>query len=1298
MRRTVALLLAAAALLAPRATHAQTIAAGLGGNASSLVGQPVDIPVIVDMTNRPDRLGAFALTIRWKASVLQFQQGLGGTFGAVTANTDSVVYGIIRLTGANPAGVGGLVTLGIGRFVPLTADTTTLALTFSQLYAAGTFADLRPSLTVTSGQYCSAVGRYGDINGDGVINSADALIALTNAVGLPTGAYPVALGDVDSSGVTDTRDALIMLSDAVGIDVSAFPRVDRMLGGACAASAPVTMAITPTSVNGVLVGQEVTFEARATGPTGALVAIPTAVYRSSNPAILAFNDDSGPSSGTALAPGTVTVTAVRDGKDSAQTTVTVVGRRTTHWVDAKAAAAPNQLGTQGLPFATIAAALAIAHAGDTVRPQPGRYEESVVADSAVVLLGDTLSDGTRPVLAGNAIGIVLAGPGSSELQNLELDGYADAIAIAGPSQVLLRGIRTAGVGFGILTGTGILTRLQIESSRLVGAGPSAAGDGVNLGSTEVDSLIVSGTEISDFGTDGVYGNEVLYVAVHGSSLHDLGNIGVEAGSEAPSTFVVDSTSIANTFSWSARLSNVQFASFAHDRLINTPVGNNYTGYYTGVLINGNGGGWVSFRGDSIEQTSNGDPEWLSVAGLDSLRIDSLWARMRYGYGYVLDVPLVRVTNSQFVNLYGSNLAVSYSGNQAGGRVVIDSVSATGDPACDLCSTGFQISNAATTITNFSGTNLGTGLSVDGDSGLTVTGSEFQHVAVPVEWNLSDAGSGSRLVVRTSQFVGFQTAVMTTLGAVAVDTNDFQVSQSSAVQIAEPEGSVRVVGNTFADVWGGVNVSATQSVPVTIAGNNFTGIRGDAIVGGGGGDSANVTYTVDANQVACAGAGALDGYGMNIELASAAIAGNLVQGCYIAMAVYNDYSQTSATRGEDIVGNTVSMAGAQNPYAGITVQGMVNAHVANNTVTADTTGYMTYGVISVVGDSTSGGTVTAQVDSNTVTGGTNNGIYVRGVDSAVVSFNSVQNVANAGGCGGCGNGGITIGGPVRLGALIHGNIVRNIVGTGISAANTQDVPVVVDSNLVSGNIVGLSLGQYGGLGPVVVTRNRITGNTVGPNHYGVLFYYANAETSVADSNNIVGNGMGASTADGNYYQMQNNWWGDASGPTCGEPCSGGATGDSVAVSNINPWPWLSVPVPSDLPLNAPPMHLAKALRFSATPKPVAVPSGAAVRHAASLPRLASPAAATRPIAAFRAPAGLKPAQAQQLGIQWSRRAAERAAQMQAQTARAGKVAAGAASRAAWLASVERGRAQRDSVRAERVREQAAAEQARHARQP
>ncbi|HVM42830.1 MAG TPA: dockerin type I repeat-containing protein, partial [Gemmatimonadales bacterium] len=515
MRRTVALLLAAAALLAPKPARAQAISAGLGGNASGIVGQPVDIPVIVDMTGRPDRLGAFALTIRWKPSVLQFQQGLGGSFGAVTSNTDSAAQGVIRLTGANPAGVGGLVTLGIGRFVPLSADTTTLALSFSQLYAAGSFADLRPSLTVTSGEYCAAVGRYGDINGDGVINSADALIALTNAVGLPVGSYPIALGDVDSSGVTDTRDALIMLSDAVGIDVSAFPRVDRMLGGACATSAPVTMAITPTSVNGVLVGQEVTFEARATGPTGALVAIPTAVYRSSNSAILAFNDDSGPSSGTALAPGTVTVTAVRDAKDSAQTTVTVVARRTTHWVDAAAAAAPNQLGTQGLPFATIAAALAVAQAGDTVRPQPGRYGESVVADSAVVLLGDTLPDGTRPVLAGQTIGIVLAGQGSSELQNLELDGYAAAVTIAGPSQVLLRGLRTAGVGFGVLTGAGALTRLQIESSRLVGAGPSTAGDGVNLGSTEVDSLIVSGTEISDFGTDGVYGNEVLYVAVHG---------------------------------------------------------------------------------------------------------------------------------------------------------------------------------------------------------------------------------------------------------------------------------------------------------------------------------------------------------------------------------------------------------------------------------------------------------------------------------------------------------------------------------------------------------------------------------------------------------------------------------------------------------------------------------------------------------------------------------------------------------------------------------------------------------------
>lgn len=1295
MRRAALSLFVVAALLAPWAARAQTIGAGLGGNASGLVGQPFDIPIVVDMTGRPDLLGAFALTLRWRPGVLQFQEGIGGTFGAVTANTDSAAQGVIRLTGANPAGVGGLVTLGIGRFVPLTADTTTLALSFAQLYAAGTFADLRPSLTVTSGEYCAAVGRYGDINGDGVINSADALIALTNAVGLPVGSYPIALGDVDSSGVTDTRDALIMLSDAVGIDVSAFPRVGRMLGGACATAIPVTIAIAPTAVTGVLVGQEVTFEARASGPTGALMTLPNAVFRSSDTTVLAFQGS--PVVAVARAAGSVTVTAVRDGKDSAQTTVTVVARRTTHYVDAKAASAPNQLGTQALPFATIGAALAVARGGDTVRPQPGRYGENLVVDSAIVLLGDTLADGTRPVLAGAGTGIYLGGSGSAEVDYLELDGFASAIDIEGPSHVLLQGIWATGVGYGVMSDGGPIGQLRIESSRLTGTGGEYnSGSGVEIYST-LDTLVVQGTEISDFAGDGVSADEVLSVAVHSSLIHDLGGYGIFAECEAPLTFVMDSTSVLNTSSWSVMLGGIQSAAFSHNHLTNVPLNGNYSGYFTGVSVSGSGGGgWLRFEGDSINQTGS-DPEWLDAEGLDSLRINSLWARIPNGYGYAYDVPLVRVTNSQFVDLTGLALEVYFYGT--GGRVAIDNVSATGAPSCDLCATAFYLSSAATTANNFTGTNLSMALSTSGDSSLTVTSSVFNHVDTPIVWAVTDSGTGAQLVVRNSQFLGFSDAIVSNYGAVLVDSNAFQASLYPAIQVAQPEGSVQIAGNSFAGVYGAINVAPVHTVEVAITDNTITDLAGYGIIGGGGADSTNVEYQILRNTIACNAQGATSGYGIEEELAQSVISANQVQGCWSGISAWANETNTAVPRFDSIVGNTVTVPA--NAYGGIYVSGAVQAFVEQNVVTADTTGYSSYGDIWVGGDSTSAGSVTAWVDSNTVVGGSYYGIYVSNLDGVDVVFNTVQDVSKAG-CGGCLDGGIVAAGPIRGQATIYGNLVRGSVGTGISASNSDTTTIVVDSNLVSGNTIGMSLGQYPPVGAVTVTNNRITGS-LGPygSSFGLFFYYADPVRSRVTENNIVGNQYGAYDYDGAYYYTQNNWWGAAAGPSCtGEPCAGGSTGDSASVS-LNVYPWLAAPVASGLPLSAPPARFALVRRPVAVRAASAVASVAPIARGASVrssPAMASLVAPPAHQVAARVPAGLSPARAAAVQRQLDRRSANLAARAREQATVTAAVAARAAERAAWLQAVEHAAEQRAAARAAKVAEQVTAQRALHARRP
>ncbi len=278
------------------------------------------------------------------------------------------------------------------------------------------------------------------------------------------------------------------------------------------------------------------------------------------------------------------------------------------------------------------------------------------------------------------------------------------------------------------------------------------------------------------------------------------------------------------------------------------------------------------------------------------------------------------------------------------------------------------------------------------------------------------------------------------------------------------------------------------------------------------------------------------------------------------------------------------------------------------------------------------------------------------------------------------------------------------GTGISASNSDPVMVTVDSNLVSGNTYGMSLGEYPGVGPVHVTRNRITGSSVPlGGGYGVYFYYADPVRTLVDSNNIAGNQYGAYSYLGSAYQMPNNWWGDVNGPTClpqDGPCSSSVVGDSVGAGLTNSWePALTAPMPSGLPLNAPPARFVS--RLSAV---MARPTASAVRavpvtRGASVRRVFVPRVPVTPrLATLAAPQGLKATQAEAVRRGSNTRAALMAVQQQRLVAASEAVASQLTARAARLAALKRAIAERDSLRAARVAEQVAAQQALHARRP
>jgi hypothetical protein len=83
------------------------------------------------------------------------------------------------------------------------------------------------------GQVCHATSLWGDVDASGTVDSRDALIALSAAVGLPVTGFNLAMADVDEDGLTSSRDALMMLSWSIALAINATNRVAVAQADAC---------------------------------------------------------------------------------------------------------------------------------------------------------------------------------------------------------------------------------------------------------------------------------------------------------------------------------------------------------------------------------------------------------------------------------------------------------------------------------------------------------------------------------------------------------------------------------------------------------------------------------------------------------------------------------------------------------------------------------------------------------------------------------------------------------------------------------------------------------------------------------------------------------------------------------------------------------------------------------------------------------------------------------------------------------------------------------------------------------
>ena len=198
-------MLRAAKTVAPAAVAADSIVAGLEvSSASVAVGDTVAVEVYVDLSNSDTLLGAYQARLSWDASVFSLVGVLDGSTAEFDRayqreETDALVFSQLNAQGA----AGRLSLLRVRFSVVGGSGSSGLALSFSVLDAAGTFASLLPSLAVEPAVVEVAGAADGSIAA-GLVLSADAVgvgdevevevfVDLSDSSGISLGAYEARL-------------------------------------------------------------------------------------------------------------------------------------------------------------------------------------------------------------------------------------------------------------------------------------------------------------------------------------------------------------------------------------------------------------------------------------------------------------------------------------------------------------------------------------------------------------------------------------------------------------------------------------------------------------------------------------------------------------------------------------------------------------------------------------------------------------------------------------------------------------------------------------------------------------------------------------------------------------------------------------------------------------------------------------------------------------------------------------------------------------------------------------------------
>ncbi len=1021
------------------AERAPQIVVRVGGDLAARTGNYVDVPVTVDMTGAPGRsLGAYRLRLVTDPAQLSYSQVLSPSgFAEPLVNTDSVYSsGVLKLTALRPGGATGVITLFTIRFYVYTdAAPSAITLDLQELTEAGTFADLLPLAQVVDGVFCRSLGTWGDTDFDGVSNSRDGLIALSKVVGLPADTLVVdtifngegydydtllivqsALADVDADGNVTSRDALIILSNSVGLPVTGF-RIGLPAAGACGTGAASTLVVLPDSIE-LQRGQQVQVQVQARDESGRVVPAASLTWRSSNSVVAAFVNDYYNPRVEARDAGVAVLTAELGPGVRGTLKVVVLARRRNWFVDVgRSLYAPTQTGTAALPFAFIGDAMSVASDGDTVHVAGGVYEERVSASVSVVLLGDSLN---RPIIDSRLDGCpscqtVSAGSpaGTMELAHLIVRG--NGIYLEGHANIV-RDVRVDSA-FGDLGEGGGVPAIEILSQASVqGAarpGPRAAPGQRDLGRAVVENVVINrynddGIEIDQADSAFVRNNQILRdsvgtypycgspqaITVSSVNFSEVRNnvitnaqcVGIEVLHDAGRA-VIAGNRVTNAAGAGIRVS-APIVVLEHNAVRNVGTPTLYTGYARGIEVSTNFAvvSLTSLGDTVIGSDHTGFSATAAVGTIDSLVVDTTGRDSSFG-SYGLELQSGRYT------LRHNHLSNTLQG---------DGMNICGDIRMEVTTIGNRISNARYNGINIaecgeSGSRPDTLISVHDTVSVTGIGIYADQLTL-VQVDSADLTgqltvyqggvhvNGGRLVVRDSRIRGFEAGVAAYNGerTVEIRRNAF-IANGNGVYLDTPLDSTVIVGNT-------VDSSSTTGLEMYFG----------------------AAARVDSNVVRVSG---LNGIRLGNLTGQTSVSGNTVDST--ALEAIHVYSGLTAR----VTRNTITRSG----LSGLLLAAMSDTVFATgNTITGSgVDGIWVYASL-------------VHADSNKLAANTNNGINFGAGGSGRAEFNRFQ---------GNGAYGIFVdaSSPFTSPSAANNVIQGNVVGGAINLAYPNTTTVDADSN-------------------------------------------------------------------------------------------------------------------------------------------------------------------------------------------------------------------------------------------------------------